>query len=181
MTDIRKKLAASFICFAMLLSVFSAPVYVLATSAQADGTGSIIFINGDASSDEAEGKTNAEPVKTVSRVKAMLDVEKGTVMVTGTVKFEVIQNWDFGGATIKRNAGFDEGSCGCQSNRVPGIGVKRQVLQKGTVTKNVKGSSKTFTKLKKGKKYYVKVRSYKTSEGKKIYGNYSRVKTVKVK
>lgn len=93
----------------MLLSVFSAPVYVLATSAQADETGSIIFINGDASSDEAEGKTDAEPVKTVSRVKAMLDVEKGTVMVTGTVKFEVIQNWDFGGATIKRNTGSDGG------------------------------------------------------------------------
>ena len=100
----------------MLLSVFSAPVYVLATSAQADETGSIIFINGDASSDEAEGKTDAEPVKTVSRVKAMLDVEKGTVMVTGTVKFEVIQNWDFGGATIKRNTGSD-GGLECQSSR----------------------------------------------------------------
>ena len=165
----------------MLLSVFSAPVYVLATSAQADKTGSIIFINGDASSDEAEGKTDAEPVKTVSRVKAMLDVEKGTVMVTGTVKFEVIQNWDFGGATIKRNAGFDGDLVDVKATGYQVSVSRDKSFRKGTVTKNVKGSSKTFTKLKKGKKYYVKVRSYKTSEGKKIYGNYSRVKTVKVK
>lgn len=45
MTGIKKKLAASFICFAMLLSVFSVPVDVLAVNAQADGTGSVIFIN----------------------------------------------------------------------------------------------------------------------------------------
>lgn len=165
----------------MLLSVFSAPVYVLATSAQADETGSIIFINGDASSDEAEGKTDAEPVKTVSRVKAMLDVEKGTVMVTGTVKFEVIQNWDFGGATIKRNAGFDGDLVDVKATGYQVSVSRDKSFKKGTVTKNVKGSSKTFKKLKKGKKYYVKVRSYKTSEGKKIYGSYSRVKTVKVK
>ena len=63
-------------------------------NAQADGTGSVIFINGDTGSDEAEEKTNAEPVKTVSRAKAMLDGEKGTVMVTGTVIFEVTQNWE---------------------------------------------------------------------------------------
>lgn len=210
----------------MLISVFPAPVDVLAVNAQADGTGSVIFINGDTGSDEAEEKTNAEPVKTVSRAKAMLDGEKGTVMVTGTVIFEVTQNWELGGATIKRNTGSDGGlvnvkaaeadDClGAQTTVKLTVAPKKTVLsgavskkrgqisvkwkkdskatgyqvsvsrdksfKKGTVTKNVKGSSKTFTKLKKGKKYYVKVRSYKTSEGKKIYGNYSRVKTVKVK
>lgn len=41
--------------------------------------------------------------------------------------------------------------------------------------------SKTITKLKKGKKYYVRIRAYKTVSGKKYYGNYSAVKTVKVK
>ena len=39
----------------------------------------------------------------------MLDGEKGTVMVTGTVIFEVTQNWELGGATIKRNTGSDGG------------------------------------------------------------------------
>ena len=46
-----------------------------------------------------------------------------------------------------------------------------------------KGSSKktTIKKLTKGKKYYVKVRAYKTVDGKKIYGAWSEVKNVKVK
>lgn len=46
-----------------------------------------------------------------------------------------------------------------------------------------KSSSKKITikKLTKGKKYYFKVRSYKTVGGKNIYGSYSSVKNVKVK
>jgi len=36
-------------------------------------------------------------------------------------------------------------------------------------------------KLKKGKKYYYKVRAYKTVNGKKVYSSYSTVKSVKVK
>ena len=43
-----------------------------------------------------------------------------------------------------------------------------------------KSLSKTVTGLKKGKTYYVKVRAYKTVNGKKIYGQYSSVKTQKV-
>jgi hypothetical protein len=41
--------------------------------------------------------------------------------------------------------------------------------------------SKTLTKLTKGKTYYIKVRSYKTISGKKYYGAYSAVKSVKCK
>lgn len=46
-----------------------------------------------------------------------------------------------------------------------------------------KGSTKYFVnkKLKKGKTYYYKVRAYKTVSKKKIYGNFSTVKSVKVK
>ncbi|MBR1663730.1 MAG: leucine-rich repeat domain-containing protein [Ruminococcus sp.] len=53
-----------------------------------------------------------------------------------------------------------------------------------TKTVTVKGNaktSKTVKSLKKGKKYYVKVRTYKTVNGKKYYSAYSKVKTVKVK
>lgn len=46
---------------------------------------------------------------------------------------------------------------------------------------NSKTYKKTITKLSSGKKYYVKVRAYKTINGKKYYGNYSVVKSVKVK
>ncbi|MEG2323274.1 MAG: lectin like domain-containing protein [Anaerovoracaceae bacterium] len=49
-----------------------------------------------------------------------------------------------------------------------------------TATKNTT-TSKTFTKLSKKKYYYVKARSYKISGGEKIYGNYSKIKKVKVK
>jgi hypothetical protein len=42
-------------------------------------------------------------------------------------------------------------------------------------------TSKTISKLTKGKTYYVKVRSYKTINGKKVYGAYSTVKKVKCK
>lgn len=51
-------------------------------------------------------------------------------------------------------------------------------------TVTVKGSKKTskkISKLKKGKKYYVRVRAYKTVNGKKVYGSWSAKKSVRVK
>ena len=36
-------------------------------------------------------------------------------------------------------------------------------------------------KLKKGKRYYFKVRAYRTVNGKKVYSSYSAVKSVRVK
>lgn len=43
-------------------------------------------------------------------------------------------------------------------------------------------AKKTLGKLKSGKKYYVRVRAYKTdSTGKKVYGAYSEAKSIKVK
>ena len=55
-------------------------------------------------------------------------------------------------------------------------------FSKNVVKTTVSGKrlSKTVTGLKKGKTYYVKVRAYKTVNGKKIYGQYSNVKTQKV-
>ena len=53
-----------------------------------------------------------------------------------------------------------------------------------TKTVTVKGAaktSKTIKKLTKGKKYYVKVRSYKTVGKIKYYSAYSKVKSIKVK
>ncbi|MBD5545288.1 MAG: hypothetical protein HDR01_13905 [Lachnospiraceae bacterium] len=55
---------------------------------------------------------------------------------------------------------------------------------KGVKTVNIKKNttiSKTISKLKKGKRYYVRIRAYKTVSGKKYYGKYSSVKSVKIK
>lgn len=49
------------------------------------------------------------------------------------------------------------------------------------VTLNNKTVRKTISRLTSGKKYYVKVRAYRTINGKKYYGNYSAVKSVKIK
>lgn len=51
-----------------------------------------------------------------------------------------------------------------------------------TITvKSNKTTSKTISKLKGKKKYYVRIRGYKTSGGKKYYSSYSKVKTVTTK
>lgn len=53
--------------------------------------------------------------------------------------------------------------------------------KKTTKSVNASGTSKTISKLTKGKTYYVKVRTYKTVKGTKYYSAYSSVKKVKVK
>ncbi len=51
-----------------------------------------------------------------------------------------------------------------------------------TVTiKKAKTKKTTIKKLKKGKKYFVKVRAYKTVSGKKLYGAWSKSKSIKVR
>ena len=55
---------------------------------------------------------------------------------------------------------------------------------KNKVTKTItsyKTTSKTVTKLKAKKKYYVRMRTYKTINGKKYYSSWSEVKTVTTK
>ncbi|MGN0522350.1 MAG: fibronectin type III domain-containing protein [Eubacterium sp.] len=49
-----------------------------------------------------------------------------------------------------------------------------------TISKNTT-TSKTISKLKSNKKYYVRVRAYKTIDGKKVYGAWSTVKSVTTK
>ena len=52
-----------------------------------------------------------------------------------------------------------------------------------TVKTITKGGTVSFTnkKLKKGKRYYFKMRAYRTVSGKKVYSSYSAVKSVRVK
>ena len=61
---------------------------------------------------------------------------------------------------------------------------KSKSFKKVIATKTVNGSKKTSYTGKnftKGKKYYVRVRAYKKVNGKKVYGSWSNVKSVKAK
>ncbi|MGN0521254.1 MAG: hypothetical protein ACI4IQ_01305, partial [Eubacterium sp.] len=49
-----------------------------------------------------------------------------------------------------------------------------------TVTKN-STTSKTISKLTGNKKYYVRIRTYKTVNGEKIYSSWSKAKSVTTK
>ncbi len=74
-----------------------------------------------------------------------------------------------------------------KDKNVSGYEIKYSTSSKFTkkTTKTVKAgknsTSATVKKLKSGKKYYVKLRSYKTINGKKYYSSYSSTKSVKVK
>ena len=58
----------------------------------------------------------------------------------------------------------------------------RKFKKKQTKYKTTASRSKTLTRLKKNRTYYVKVRAYKKdSTGKKVYGKYSKVKKVRLK
>ena len=47
--------------------------------------------------------------------------------------------------------------------------------------KSNKTTRTVIKKLKKGKTYYVRIRAYKTSKGKKIYGAYSKIIKTNIK
>lgn len=56
----------------------------------------------------------------------------------------------------------------------------KNTTKTSTIKKN-STTSKTVSSLKSKKKYYVRLRAYKTSNGKKLYGAWSSVKNVKIK
>ncbi len=53
--------------------------------------------------------------------------------------------------------------------------------KKTYTVKKAKTTKKTIKKLKRKKKYFVRVRAYRTVKGRKYYGSWSKAKTVKVK
>lgn len=118
------------------------------------------------------------------------DIGKATVIVTGIGSYrntvEVIFRIVPKSVKIKTlKAGSKRFSL--KWARVSGI-TKYQVryklsaAKKWTTTIAAPGAtSKTVTKLKKGKRYQVQIRSYKTVSGSRYYSAWSRKKTVKVK
>lgn len=74
-----------------------------------------------------------------------------------------------------------------KSSRISGYQIQYSTSSKfksGVKTVTVKGystTSKTIKKLKSKKKYYVRIRTYKSVDGSKYYSSWSKVKTVKTK
>ena len=64
-----------------------------------------------------------------------------------------------------------------------GYQIKYSTKKNMTAAKTVTSGtlSKKITKLRSGKRYYFKVRAYKTADGSRIYGGWSSIKSVKVK
>jgi len=116
------------------------------------------------------------------RVRAVVDDIKGKY--SSTLKVETIPST----ATLKLKAGKKQLTASWSKvSDISGYEVQystsKKFSKKTTKTVKVKKSSKktTIKKLKKGKKYFVRIRTYKTVDGKKIYSGWSTVKNVKVK
>lgn len=126
-------------------------------------------------------KNNKYPGKATITIKG-----KGNYTGTKTVTFKIVpkkatvssvSSTKKGALTVKVKK--DSTAAGYQimiaKNSKFTSGVKSYVSSKNTTV------SKTFTSLYKGKKYYVKVRAYEKIDGKKVYGEWSSVKTKTVK
>ena len=77
--------------------------------------------------------------------------------------------------TIKKDTQADGYQIQCALNKSFKKGKKTVTLKKKTII------NKTIGKCKSGKKYFVRVRSFKKIDGKKVYGAYSKAKPVNVK
>lgn len=132
---------------------------------------------------------------TVSYASGRKNVGSYTVTVKGKTRFKYTKNLTFTinpkGTTISKLSAAKKAftvKVKKQTNQTTGYEVaystdknfKKSATKNKAITRN-KTTSKKIKGLKKRKKYYVKVRTYKTVKGKKYYSSWSAVKTVKVK
>ncbi len=99
---------------------------------------------------------------TVKPKRAAIRSAKSTKSKTLTVRWKRATKATGYQVSVARNKSFKKGR-------------KTATITRQATTK------KTFKKLASRKTYYVKVRSYKKSGGKKIYGSYSKIKKVRTK
>lgn len=116
---------------------------------------------------------------------------KGNYTGSKTVKFKIrpkgtsLKTLTKGTGLIKVN--WAKQTALMSKTRITGYQIKLATNSKFTKNKKtvtVKGyskASKKVTKLKSGKKYYVKIRTYKTINGVKYYSKWSKVKTIRVR
>ena len=102
-----------------------------------------------------------------------------TVRVTAPKKVTITKATNLKGKKLKVSWKKDKKAAGYQvqiaTNKKFTASAKAYTVNKAATT------SKTITKLKKNKTYYVRVRAYKLSGKKKVWGSYSNVKKVTIK
>lgn len=98
-------------------------------------------------------------------IKATTKPKKPSLKVKSTKKGKVTLTW----SNIKRESGYQVYYSSKKNGKYKKLGsYKTNVV-------------KTTKKLKSNKKYYFKVRAYKTVSGKKVYSEWSAVKSIKIK
>lgn len=117
---------------------------------------------------EANQKTQAAN-KEVEKLQAKLDVRTKNIRLK-SAKSKKAKQATIRWAKVKNVDGYV-------------VEYSTKVNMKSAKKKNVKAStiSLTVKNLKKGKKYYVRVRGYKVIDGQKVYTQYSAKKAVKIK
>lgn len=144
---------------------------------------------------DSKGKTLKKDTDyTVKYSSGRKNVGKYTVTVTFKGKYSGTKKLTFkvvlGKASIsKLTAGSKQltaawksvsGATGYEVQASTSKSFSSKTTKKVTI-KKAKSTKTTIKKLTKGKSYFVKVRAYKTVDGKKVYGAWSSVKSVKVK
>lgn len=111
-------------------------------------------------------------------------VGKGTVQITGKGNYAgtVVKNFNIvpKAPSVSVKAAKGKLQVSMKAVGASGYQIAYATSSKGKWNYTMSGSSKTI-KLSRNKTYYVKVRAYKTIDGKKCYGSYSSLKHVKTK
>jgi hypothetical protein len=147
------------------------------------------YIIGGSESDEENTSESGTPSKEKDS-SASTQADNTSVYVTQGENSEQIDS------TLKRTTlkkiKANKNSIAITWKKVKDKGIKGYEIQSSTdknfknnvksvVIKNTKTTSKTIKKLKSGKKYYVRIRTYKKVGVNKTYSNWSKTKNIKVK
>lgn len=153
-------------------NTFSVMTYDASTGEQLKGSSSYTIVKKEKKQEESQNVNNNTSGNSTDKQNQTANTVK---LNKETIKKAVSTKTKTAKITWKK----DKNATGYQIAYTYKKGFKKSV--KYSYVKNNAKTSTTLKKLKKGKTLYVKVRAYKTVNGKKIYGSYSTVKKVKIK
>ncbi len=132
-------------------------------------SGKVTIIGSGKATITITAKENTNYQKATKKITITVAPKKATVTkIKSPAKKEVAVTW-------KKDSTASGYEVQIATNKKFSAGKKSQTI------KNNKTITKTFTGLKSGKTYYVRVCAYKTIDGKKVYGDWSALKSIKCK